>query len=50
MENLELKSPVIKIKNSLKELNGRFELAEEGYSKWEDKTYRDHIIQRTREK
>ena len=36
MENLELKSLIIEMKNSLKGLNSRFELAEKGMNKRED--------------
>lgn len=37
-ENLELKSPIIKMKNSLKGLNSRFELAEERANECEDRS------------
>lgn len=35
---IELKSPIIKMKNSLKEFNSRFELAEERVNECEDRS------------
>lgn len=38
MENLDLKSPIIKMKSSSKGLNNRFELAEEKINECENRS------------
>lgn len=47
MENVELKSIVIEIKNSLEGLKNRFELAEKWINKFKDRSVTDYASWRT---